>query len=133
MPIPMMGDMTEQLFELGKLCDTILAINKNIQSAVIINKNGRAIEKKIRDGIVSQIPDHKNEMLLMQCALTISMGRDFDEDYGPVGYAVIGRENTSMFSFPVGELIILVTSSKDISPISLAKKITNTKSYTWAY
>jgi len=118
--------MTESLFELDKLCDTILEINKNIQSAVIINKNGRAVEKKIRDGTVSQIPDHKNEMLLMQCALTISMGRDFDEDYGPVGYAVIGRESTSMFSFPVGELIVLVTSKKDISPISLAKKITNT-------
>jgi hypothetical protein len=103
-----------------------LAINKNIQSVVIINKNGRAVEKKIRDGTVLQIPDHKNEMLLMQCALTISMGRDFDEDYGPVGYAVIGRESTSMFSFPIGELIILVTSKKDISPIFLAKKITNT-------
>jgi hypothetical protein len=118
--------MTELLYELDKLCDTILAINKNIQSAVIINKNGRAVEKKIRDSTVSQMPDHKNEMLLMQCALTISMGRDFDEDYGPVGYAVIDRESTSMFSFPVGELIILVTSKKDISPISLAKKITNT-------
>ena len=118
--------MTESLFELDKLCDTILAINKNIQSSVIINKNGRAIEQKVRDGSVSQIPDHKNEMLLMQCALTISMGRDFDEDYGPVGYAVVDRENTSMFSFPVGELIILVTSKKDISPISLAKKITDT-------
>lgn len=118
--------MTESLFELDKLCDTILAINKNIQSTVIINKNGRAVEQKIRDGALPQIPDRKHEMLLMQCALTVSMGRDFDEDYGPVGYAVIDRENTSMFSFPVEELIILVTSNKDISPISLAKKITNT-------
>jgi len=118
--------MTELLYELDKLCDTILAINKNIQSAVIINKKGRAVEKKIRDNTISQMPDHKNEMLLMQCALTISMGRDFDEDYGPVGYAVVDRENTSMFSFPVGELIVLVTSKKDISPISLAKKITET-------
>ena len=118
--------MAESLFELGKLCDTILAINKNIQSTAIINKNGRAIEQKVRDGTAPQMTYRKNEMLLMQCALTISMGRDFDEDYGPVGYAIIDRENTSMFSFPVDELIILVTSKKDISPISLAKKITNT-------
>jgi len=118
--------MAESIFELDKLCETILAINKNIESVVIINKNGRAIEQKIRDNTVSQMPDHKNEMLLMQCALTISMGRDFDEDYGPVGYAVIGRESTSMFSFPAGESIVLVTSKKDISPISLAKKITDT-------
>lgn len=116
--------MAESLFELGKLCDTILAINKKIQSTAIINKNGRAIEQKVRDGTVQQMPCRKNEMLLMQCALTISMGKDFDEDYGPVGYAIIDRENTSMFSFPVDELIILVTSKKDISPISLAKKIT---------
>lgn len=118
--------MTELLYELDKLCDTILAINKNIQSTIIINKNGRAVEKKIRDDTISQMSDHKNEMLLMQCALTISMGRDFDEDYGPVGYAVVDRESTSMFSFPVGELIVLVTSKKDISPLSLAKKIAAT-------
>ena|GEM_PF-1373969 len=106
-----------------KLCDTILGINGNIQSVSIINKHGRAVEYKVQGSTNFQAPEQKNEMFFMQCALTISMGRDFDEDFGEIGYIHTNRKNLSMFSFPLFDNIILVTSKAAIGPISLARKI----------
>ncbi len=109
--------------EFDKLCDTILGINNNIQSVSIINKHGRAVEYKIQGSPNFQTTEQKNEMFFMQCALTISMGRDFDEDFGEIGYIHTNRKNLSMFSFPLFDNIILVTSKAATGPISLARKI----------
>jgi len=110
-------------FEIEKLCSSILAVNKNIQSVTIINKNGRPVENMVRKSVDALIPDKENEMLLMSCALAISMGRDFDEYFGHIGYTFVARENLSMFSFPLDEYVILVTSKANISPIHIARKI----------
>ena len=113
----------DTISEFDKLCDTILGINENIQSVSIINKHGRAVECKIQGDPNFQATEQKNEMFFMQCALTISMGRDFDEDFGEIGYIHTNRKNLSMFSFPLFDNIILVTSKATIGPISLARKI----------
>jgi|SRR5579864_7215 len=105
-----------------KLCGSILSINKNIQSVTVINKNGRPVESMTKESS-DIIPYKENEMLLMQCALTISMGRDFDDYFGQIGYTFVARKNLSMFSFPIEDKVILVTSKANISPISIARKI----------
>jgi len=109
--------------EFDRLCDTILGINNNIQSVSVINKHGRPVEYKVQGNPSIQAPEQKNEMFFMQCALTISMGRDFDEDFGEIGYIHTNRKNLSMFSFPLFDNIILVTSKAATGPIALARKI----------
>ncbi|MGI0010520.1 MAG: hypothetical protein ACREAE_03880 [Nitrosopumilaceae archaeon] len=113
---------------LDELCHSILELNKNIQSVTVVNKYGRAVEKKIREG-AQEISREKSLMLFMQHALEISMGKDFDDEYGMINYTFKERENLSMFSFPVNNSVILVTSKTDISPISLAKKIIDAINY----
>jgi hypothetical protein len=116
--------------KLKELCNSISEIDENIQSVVVINKNGRAIEKNNYE-IANKIPREKYEMFFMQRALEISMGRDFDDEYGQINYAFTERENLSLFSFPINDFIILVISKSNISPISTAKKIINViSSYT---
>ncbi|HEX5457278.1 MAG TPA: hypothetical protein VFX64_02700 [Candidatus Nitrosotalea sp.] len=109
--------------EFDKLCTSVIGINNNIQSVSIINKHGRAVERKTSDKVDPQVTEQKIEMFFMQCVLTISMGRDFDEEFGEIGYVHIDRKNLSMFSFPLFDHIVLVTSKAAISPITLAKKI----------
>jgi hypothetical protein len=118
--------MSLQDIKLGKLCDSIIGINKNIQSVAIINKLGRPIEKVTRDTSQKQLPQTKDEMLFMQCVLEISMGKDFDSEYGSINYHLSERENLTMITFPIRDYVILVTTKKDTSPISLAKKIVTT-------
>jgi hypothetical protein len=110
------------VIEFDKLCNNILDINNNIQSVSVINKHGRAIERKTGE-VEPQVTGQKIEMFFMQCVLTISMGRDFDVEFGEIGYVHVDRKNLSMFSFPLFDHIVLVTSKAAISPITLAKKI----------
>ncbi len=109
--------------EFDELCDNILDINNNIQSVSVINKHGRPVERKTSDECSSQVTEQKIEMFFMQCVLTISMGRDFDTEFGEIGYVHVDRKNLSMFSFPIFDHIVLVTSKAAMSPITLAKKI----------
>ncbi len=111
------------VIEPDKLCNSILETNSSIESVSIINRHGRAVECKVQGNPDFQATDQKNEMFFMQCALTISMGREFDKDFGEIGYVHINRKNLSMFSFPLFDNIILVTSKSSVSPISLARKI----------
>jgi hypothetical protein len=106
------------------LCESIIDINKNIQSVTIISKLGRPIEKLGHNENLKAFSE-KNEMLFMQCALEISMGKDLDEEYGPINYHLSERESSTMLSFPIDEYVVLVTTNKSVSPILLARKVVN--------
>ncbi len=109
--------------ECKSLCDVILNASGKIQSVAILNKMGRPIEKSTRPGYANQFPDKTSEMLFMQCVLQVSMGRDLDEQYGPINYYVSERASVTMLTFPVGDDVIFLTASKNVSPIALAKKV----------
>jgi len=111
---------------LDALCDTILSVNKSIQSVSVINKMGRLVENASKPEVAKKHAEYINEHLLMQCVLQISMGKDFDDVYGPINYHISERANLTMITFPVEDHVILVTCNKNNSPINLAKKIVST-------
>lgn len=111
--------------EFDLLCDDILKVNSNIQSVAAINKLGRPVDSSSRTEHTKQFPDKTSEILFMQCVLEISMGKDFDEQYGPINYHMSERANVTMITFPIDDHVILVTANKNVSPILLAKKIAN--------
>ncbi len=116
--------MTQQcISEFDALCNNILGVNNNIQYVAILNKFGRAVEKSSRPKYAEQLPDKISEMLFMQCVLEISMGRDFEEQYGSINYHMSERANVTMLTFPIEDHVILVAANKNASPILLAKKI----------
>ena len=108
---------------LENLCKSILYTSENIQSVAVINKNGRAIEEKARDDSDLLMSDKKNEMYFMQCALQISMARDFDEEFGPVSFTITERENSKFVSIPSFSHIILAKIKKGIDNTVLINKI----------
>jgi hypothetical protein len=55
----------------------------------------------------------------------VYLGRDFDENYGPVNYHISERTSLTTLSFPVGDIVILVIINKNTSPITLARKVVN--------
>lgn len=105
------------------LCDSILKLNKSIQSVAIINNRGRIIEKMSRFKFTRNFPNHLSELFCMSCVLQVSMGRDFDENYGPINYHMSERTSFTTLTFPVDDNVILVTTNKNISPITLARKV----------
>lgn len=118
--------MSLQDIKIGELCNSIIGINKNIQSVTVINKLGRSIEKVTRDSSLKHPPQPKDEMFFMHCVLEISLGKDYDSEYGAINYHVSERKNLTMITIPMRDYVLLVTAKKDTSPISLAKKIVTT-------
>lgn len=114
---------TLQDIKIDEMCNSIIQINKNIQSVAIINKLGRPVEKVTKDDNLKQLPQPKDEMFCMQCVLEISMGKEYDSEYGTINYHLSERENLTMITFPMRDHVVLVTTKKNTSPISLAKKI----------
>ena len=107
---------------LESLCDSILRLNKSIQSVAVINNHGKIMEKISRAAFTKQFPNHLNELFCMSCVLQISMGKDFDENYGTINYYISERSNLTIITFPLDKDVILITTNKNISPVTLAKK-----------
>lgn len=108
--------------ELNTLCESISSLDRSIQDVTIINKFGRPVERIDREKNENRLP-YNSEMFFMQCVLQISMGQDFDEQYGPINYHVSERRNLTMLTFPIYDHVLLVTAQKNTSPISLAREI----------
>ena len=105
-----------------KLCETVLNLNKNITSVAIINKHGRAEASSQRNSN-ERFPIHISELFLMHCILEISIGRDFDEQYGPINYYISERPNLMLFTFPYYDGAVIVSINKNVYPISIAEEI----------
>ena len=111
------------LEHLETMCGTILGIDKNVQSVAVINNKGRVMEKTSKPVFAEQFPNYLNELFCMHLVLQVSMGRDFDENYGPINYHLSERESFTTLTFPLYEDMLLVTTNKNTSTITLAKKI----------
>lgn len=107
---------------LESLCDSILRLNKSIQSVAVINNHGKIMEKISRATFIKQFPNHLNELFCMSCVLQISMGKDFDENYGTINYYISERSNLTIITFPLDKDVVLITTNKNISPVTLARK-----------
>lgn len=121
----MFDDIMSMYQDFGSLCNSIFTTNKNIQSVAIINKMGRTIEKLAKPKFAKQYEGTMNEPFFMQSVLQISMGRDFDDTFGPINYHISNRTTLTMLTFPLLDHVILVTLNKNIGPISVAQKIVN--------
>lgn len=109
-------------FSLGRLCRSIINSNNNIQSVEIISKYGSTLEKLGSERIIKMSREERSEKNLGRCLFDISLGEELDDLYGPIQYH-FSKSSFVMFSFPLSENLVVVTATKNISPISLATKI----------
>ena len=113
---------TTKSLKLNKLCKSVLDSNVNIRSVEIIGKLGITLEKIGSDKNAKPSINEPYSMQSNECLLDIALGKEFGEFYGPIRYHF--SENKSvMFCFPFEENFVLVTTTKNISPIWLATKI----------
>lgn len=120
----MMSSNLERSKAIQHLCDEILTSNERIHFVASLNKNGKAIESKLRnDGIITKMTKQETEMLFMQRTLQNSLGSELDDSIGPLNYIIQQRETLLEFIFPYSKGTIFVMCDLDIIPQFLAKKI----------
>ncbi len=115
--------------KLDELCTSVMNIDRNIRSAILVDKNGKLLHRIVRRGFLQPSVERWNDVRFMECALEISIGTKYDRLYGPIRYHHSDRNNFIIFSFPFHKNVLLVTSTKNISPISLAINISHFINY----
>ena len=120
----MMSSSLERSKSIIRLCDEILTSNESLFFVAYLNKNGKAIDSKLRnDRIITKMTRQEIEMLFMQRSLQISLGREFDDLIGPLNSIIIQRETLLEFIFPHLEGTIIVMSDLKVIPNFLSRKI----------
>jgi hypothetical protein len=106
-------------------CKSILCADRNVRSVTIIDKKGKTIHNISHKKFVQPSLEKWNDIHYMECMFDISLGTKFDELYGPIRYHHSEKDNFMMFSFPYNKHVVIITSTKMISPIAFATKISN--------
>jgi len=109
--------------DLDQFCKSIMNADRNVRSVSIIDKKGKVVHNTSNRRFIQPSIDKWNDTHYMECMFDISMGAKFDNLYGPIRYHHSDKDNFMMFSFPYNKYITIITSTKKISPIALATKI----------
>ena len=102
---------------LEKLCRAVAGSDSNVQSVEVVSKPGLVLERVGSQRAPSN--PRKNSEL---CHYEISLGEELDDLYGPIQYN-FSEGDFATFTFPFEENLVVVTTTKNISPISIATKI----------
>ncbi len=111
--------------EFDQFCKSIMTADRNVRSVTLIDKKGIAIHNISHKKFVQPSIEKWNDIHYMECVFDISMGAKFDNLYGPIRYHHSDKDNFMMFSFPFNKHVTIITSTKKISPIAFATKISN--------
>lgn len=80
------------------------------------------LEKLGSDRIIKTSNEERNKKNSGRCLFDISLGEEIDDLYGPIQYH-FSEGSLAILSFPLNENHVVITTTKNISPISLATKI----------
>ncbi len=99
------------LVDFEDICKKVMALDKEIRFAGIINERGKLLAGGLREGLKSLEDPKDDEMLFMELALRVRMRKEFDKQLGAVKFAMSFREKVIVMSFPMGESGILYVSA----------------------
>lgn len=108
---------------LADLCSSILKSDPKITFVSAINEKGRIEEFQTKGSILDSILAPKREIFFMEYALQHSMKKEYDEDFGQVGYTYERRKKRILFSFPMMNFLLIVGCKLGINSKSIANKI----------
>ncbi len=110
-----------------EILERILSIHPSIRFVGIIDKDGYIISSMIRRGLRYLTREH--EMLYMQAAIFRRILNMFNEELGYVRSLSIVREKVKMFTFPLGEYSLLISTEPDVNSEEISNRIIRLPEY----
>ena len=105
----------ENIKDLEKICQTIIALNPKMRSARLINNRGHLISGGMKDGLLSLEAQKQDEMMFMELALRVRMRHEFDGEFGKVHFSMSYRDKVIVMSFPLSnDDVLLLSCEKEI-------------------
>ena len=125
----MNNEIPEGLFK--QKLDEIIS-EREVRFAGFVNMNGDLVEGKFREDIVPFENDEEQHKIFRELALRISTRKKFDYSMGAVKYSASRREKLVMISFPLKNMILLITAEPNVNIDRLAYKIIQILGKDWS-
>ena len=123
------NEISENLFK--QKLDKIFS-EKEIRFAGFVNMKGDLEEGRFREDIVPFENDEEQQRIFRELALRISTRKKFDYSMGAVKYSASRREKLVMMSFPLKNIILLITAEPNVNIDRLAYKIIQILDKDWS-
>ncbi|MBM2852402.1 MAG: hypothetical protein HW420_949 [Candidatus Nitrosotenuis sp.] len=109
------------------MCKKIQKLDSKIRFVGMISDKGHLNAGGMVEGKTPLEDKKKDEMLYLELALRVKMRQEFDEELGPVKFAMSLRDKVIIMSFPMGREVLLVSAEKELDfskfPFSVLKII----------
>ena len=110
--------------ELEKLCQNIIALDPKMRSARLINSRGHLTAGGMKEGLLSLEAQKQDEMMFMELALRVRMRHEFDTEFGEVHFSMSYRDKVIVMSFPLSnDDVLLLSCEKEIDFDKLPFKV----------
>jgi hypothetical protein len=101
----------------------IFEFDKGIRYCGVIGHNGRLIEGRARENLVSLEPESQDQRLFLQIALAIGMDRSWDKYFGATKCIVIAKEKINIFLFAISDQRSIIVATEPDLPVSKLRKL----------
>ncbi len=125
----MVNEIPERLFK--QKLDEILS-EQEIRFAGFVNMQGELVEGQFREDVVPFENDEDQKRVFRELAVRISTRKNFDFSMGAVKYSASRREKLVMMSFPLKNIILLITTEPNVNIDRLAYKIIQILGKDWS-
>ena len=125
----MVNEISEKLFK--QKLDEILS-EQEIRFAGFVNMQGDLVEGRFREDVVPFENDEEQKRIFRELAVRISTRKNFDFSMGAVKYSASRREKLVMMSFPLKNIILLITTEPNVNIDRLAYKIIQILGKDWS-
>jgi hypothetical protein len=125
----MSNEIPENLFK--QKLDEIIS-EKDIRFAGFVNMKGDLEKGKFREEIIPFENDEDQRKIFRELALRVSTRKKFDYSMGAVKYSASRREKLVMMSFPLKNIILLITAEPNVNIDRLAYKIIQILGKNWS-
>ena len=103
-------------------CSSLLN-ESDIRFAGVIDKMGNLIAGGMKDGLKPLEDESTQKKMFMEVALRVVTRGEFDQYLGEVEFSASRRKNVVVFSFPLGNYILLLSAEKNVDIDETAKKV----------
>lgn len=111
----------DEIKSLERGCDALLEMDK-IRHVAVINKLGKLIAGRFKQGITRYLDDEKVRSVYMQMMLDLRMRQELDDILGPIDYIVSRRRDITIICVPTEHYLVLISAERSISSRQVIKK-----------
>ena len=123
------NDIPESLFK-QNLAEILS--EKEIRFAGFVNIKGDLVKGQYREDIIPFENDEDQKQIFRELALRISTRKKFDYSMGAVKYSASRREKLVIMSFPLKNMILLLTAEPNVNIDRLAYRIIQILGKSWS-